>query len=60
LVLIVLIIGGIYTGVFTPTEAGGAGAFGAFLMALFMRRLTKERLIESLLETGRTTIMIFA
>lgn len=60
LVLIVLIIGGIYSGVFTPTEAGGAGAFGAFLMALFMRRLSKERLIESLLETGRTTIMIFA
>jgi tripartite ATP-independent transporter DctM subunit len=60
LVLIVLIIGGIYSGVFTPTEAGGAGAFGAFLMALFMRRLTKERLKESLLETGRTTIMIFA
>jgi tripartite ATP-independent transporter DctM subunit len=60
LVLIVLIIGGIYSGVFTPTEAGGAGAFGAFLMALIMRRLNKERLIESLLETGRTTIMIFA
>ena len=58
--LIVLIIGGIYSGVFTPTEAGGAGAFGAFLMALSMRRLTKERLKESLLETGRTTIMIFA
>ncbi len=60
LVLIVLIIGGIYSGVFTPTEAGGAGAFGAFLMALSMRRLTKERLKESLLETGRTTIMIFS
>jgi tripartite ATP-independent transporter DctM subunit len=60
LVLIVLIIGGIYSGVFTPTEAGGAGAFGAFLMALFMGRLTLERLKESLLETGRTTIMIFS
>jgi tripartite ATP-independent transporter DctM subunit len=51
LVLIVLIIGGIYSGVFTPTEAGGAGAFGAFLMALSMRRLTKERLKESLLRS---------
>jgi tripartite ATP-independent transporter DctM subunit len=60
LVLIVLIIGGIYSGVFTPTEAGGAGAFSAFLMALFMGRLSKERFIEALLETGRTTIMIFA
>jgi tripartite ATP-independent transporter DctM subunit len=60
LVLIFLVIGGIYSGVFTPTEAGGAGAFSAFLMALFMRRLTLERLKESLLETGRTTIMIFS
>jgi tripartite ATP-independent transporter DctM subunit len=59
LVLIFLIIGGIYSGVFTPTEAGGAGAFSAFLMALFMRRLTLQRLKESLLETGQTTIMIF-
>lgn len=59
LVLITLIIGGIYTGIFTPTEAGGAGAFGAFLMALAMRRLTFARLKESLLETGRSTIMIF-
>ena len=53
LVLIFLIIGGIYSGVFTPTEAGGAGAFSAFLMALFMRRLTLARLKESLLETGQ-------
>jgi tripartite ATP-independent transporter DctM subunit len=60
LVLIFLIIGGIYSGVFTPTEAGGAGAFSAFLMALFMRRLTLKRLKESLLETGHTTIMIFS
>jgi len=60
LVLIILIIGGIYSGVFTPTEAGGAGAFGAFLMALGMRRLTWARFKESLLETGHTTIMIFS
>ncbi len=60
LLLIFLIIGGIYSGIFTPTEAGGAGAFGAFLMALTMRRLSLARLKESLLETGRTTIMIFS
>ena len=60
LLLIFLVIGGIYSGVFTPTEAGGAAAFSAFLMALFMRRLTIGRLKESLLETGRTTIMIFS
>jgi len=60
LLLIFLVIGGIYSGVFTPTEAGGAAAFSAFCMALGMRRLTIERLKESLLETGRTTIMIFS
>lgn len=60
LVLIVLIIGGIYSGIFTPTEAGGAGAFGAFLMALGMRRLNWQRFKESLMETGHTTIMIFS
>jgi len=60
MLLIILIVGGIYSGVFTPTEAGGAGAFGAFLMALAMRRLTLARFKESLLETGHTTIMIFS
>jgi len=60
LLLILLILGGIYSGAFTPTEAGGAGAFGAFLMALGLRRLTWARLKESLLETGKTTIMVFA
>jgi tripartite ATP-independent transporter DctM subunit len=60
LCIIFLIMGGIYSGIFTPTEAGAAGAFGAFLLALGMRRLTKERFKESLLETGRTTIMIFS
>jgi tripartite ATP-independent transporter DctM subunit len=60
LLLIFLVIGGIYSGVFTPTEAGGAAAFSAFLMALSMRRLTWAQFKESLLETGRTTIMIFA
>ena len=60
LILVVLIIGGIYTGVFTPTEAGGAGAFGALILALAMRRLTISKFKESLLETGQTTIMVFS
>lgn len=58
--LVFLIIGGIYSGVFTPTEAGGAGAMGAFIMALAMRKLTLAKFKESLLETGKTTIMIFS
>jgi tripartite ATP-independent transporter DctM subunit len=60
LLIIFLIMGGIYSGIFTPTEAGAAGAFGAFLLALGMRRLSLTRFKESLLETGRTTIMIFS
>ena len=59
LVLFVVMMGGIYTGIFTPTEAGAAGAFGAFLFVLCKRRLTPQNLLTSLLETGRTTAMIF-
>lgn len=58
--LAIVVLGGIYTGVFTPTEAAGIGAFGALLLALGMRRLTWENLKESLLETVQTTAMIFA
>jgi tripartite ATP-independent transporter DctM subunit len=59
LLIIALILGGIYAGWFTPTEAGGIGAFSAFLMALGLRRLTLTNLREALLETGKTTVMIF-
>jgi tripartite ATP-independent transporter DctM subunit len=59
LVIMTAVLGGIYTGIFTPTEAGAVGAFGAFTMALLMRRLTWSNLKESVLETGKTTAMIF-
>ena len=57
--LFLLVIGGLYIGVFTPTEAGAAGAFGAFAIALFSMRLSWSNLYESLLETARATVMIF-
>jgi len=60
LVIFCLIIGGIYSGAFTPTEAGGAGAAFAFFLALFMKKMSWATLKESLLETGRVTVMIFA
>ena len=60
LMLMLAVLGGLYTGVFTPTEAGGVGAFGAFVMALALRRLNWSNLKEALLETGKTTAMIFA
>jgi len=54
-----LIMGGIYTGLFTPTEAGGVGAFGAFVLALGLRKLSLHNIYESLTGTARTTGMIF-
>ena len=42
LVLFVVIIGGLYIGLFTPTEAGAAGAFAAFLIAFFRKRLNRK------------------
>ncbi len=57
--LFVLVIGGIYGGVFTPTEAAGIGASGSFFFALLRRRLTTRVVIDILIESVRTTSMIF-
>lgn len=54
-----LSIGGIYFGIFTPTEAGGIGAIGAFLMALILRRLSWKTLVSSLDESVSLSVMIF-
>ena len=59
IMLFVFIIGGIYLGVFTPTEAGAAGAFGAFVFALWRRSLTFWTFIECLMETTKMTAMLF-
>jgi tripartite ATP-independent transporter DctM subunit len=59
LVLFVMVIGGLYTGWFTPTEAAGVGAFGAFVIMGVKRRLTWEVLRNSLAQTTRTTAMVF-
>ncbi len=57
--LFFLVIGGLYTGWFTPTEAAGVGAFGAFVITIIKRRLTWKNLTASLAETTRTTAMVF-
>jgi tripartite ATP-independent transporter DctM subunit len=56
--LIVLVLGGIYGGVFTPTEAGAAGAFGALGLALVKRRLTWAKLWDVMSETGQVSVSI--
>lgn len=53
-----LVIGGMYTGMFTPTEAASIGATALFLIALFKRKLTMSSLFASLKETSRVTIML--
>lgn len=60
LVLFVLVMGGIYAGVFTPTEAAGIGAGGAFLIALYKRCLTIPVLMDILRDTVRTSAMLFS
>ncbi|MBN1103139.1 MAG: TRAP transporter large permease subunit, partial [Deltaproteobacteria bacterium] len=59
LALFLVIMGGLYLGLFTPTEAAGVGSFGAFLFALLKRRLTWANAVAAMTETMRSTAMIF-
>jgi tripartite ATP-independent transporter DctM subunit len=59
-VLFALVMGGIYFGVFTPTEAAGVGASGAFLFALARRKLSLAILRDVLIESARTTTMLLS
>ena len=59
IVLFILVMGGIYYGICTPTEAAGIGAFGAFTIALLKGKLSFNNCVESLLATGNMTAMIF-
>jgi C4-dicarboxylate transporter, DctM subunit len=58
--LFAIVMGGIYGGLFTATEGAGAGAFGALCFAIARRALTWATLLESLVESARTTAMLFA
>jgi C4-dicarboxylate transporter, DctM subunit len=57
--LVVVVLGGIYGGVFTATEGAGIGASGAFFFALARRTLTWKILLQVLVESARTTAMLF-
>ena len=59
LVLFVFVIGGLYGGFFTPTEAGGVGASGAFLLGLLRRKLDGPKIREALLSATRTAAAVF-
>jgi len=58
--LATIVLGGIYTGVFTPTEAGAAGAFATLILGIFLGKLGKLSAIkEALRESAQTTAMVF-
>ena len=56
--LIVLVIGSIYLGIATPTEAAGVGAVGAIVIAAVQGRLTRQRMKIALLASARTSAML--
>jgi len=58
LVLILLVLGSIFAGVATPTEAGALGAVGAMALAILRRRLSWKAVHESAMETTRLTSMV--
>jgi tripartite ATP-independent transporter DctM subunit len=59
LVLFIFVIGGLYGGFFTPTEAGGVGASGAFILGLVRGKLDRARIKEALLSATRTGAAVF-
>jgi tripartite ATP-independent transporter DctM subunit len=59
-VLFAVVIGGIYSGILTPTEAGGIGAVGALIIAMFAPGFNLKKLFDALLEATQTSAMVFA
>ena len=57
--LFFLVLGGIYAGIFTPTEAGAVGAFGALVIVIITGQLTRKIFFNILKEGGSTSAMIF-
>lgn len=60
ILLFLLVMGGIYGGVFTAAEAGAVGAFGALVIALVRKRLPRSAFADSLMDTAKITAMIIA
>jgi len=59
LILFVFVMGGIYLGVFTPTESAGMGAGGALLLVILKRQFSVEKTLLVLFDTMKTTAMMF-
>ena len=59
LALFFFVIGGLYGGFFIPTEAGAVGAVGAFIIGVMRRKLSRDGILEALLQATRTTAAVF-
>jgi len=57
--IFMLVIGGLFIGLFTPTEAGAVGVFCTFIVAIATRKLTWNGLVNSILETLKISCMVF-
>ena len=57
--LFFIVMGGIYTGVFTATEAAGVGAFGSLLIVIIKKKISIKSFSETLIETAKVTTMLF-
>ena len=57
--IFILVMGGIYAGIFTPTEGAGVGAVGAFIIAITKGKMRLQGFFDALISTGQTTAMIF-
>ena len=59
MLLFTTVMGGIYTGIFTTTEAAGVGAFGSFIIVMIKKKISLHSLFEILIETVKVTSMLF-
>ena len=59
LLLIIAVLGSIFRGIATPTEAAGVGAFFALILAICYKQFNMKMLYESLIDTAKTTAMVF-
>ena len=59
ILIVILVLGGLFAGWFTPTEAGSIGALGAFILALLKRRLDREKLKQVMISSAKMIGMIY-
>jgi tripartite ATP-independent transporter DctM subunit len=59
IMMVVIVMGGIYSGIFTPTEAGALGAAGTLILGLLSRQLAARKFRDAVMDSTKTTAMIF-